>query len=211
MPTINLLPWREALREKRKKEFLLALLGAVLVGGLVVYSSKLVVQSRISGQNSRNALLKSEIAKLDKQIDQISSLETQKKRLIARMEIIDELQRSRPEVVHLFDELVNALPEGAYLTEIKQDGARIEIRGEAQSSTRVSALMRNIDKSPWLKNPSLDVVETTNDAAHYSRFTIHCEEVSMVDKADAAAGAAKPAAKPRGKAKGAKPKPRSSK
>ncbi len=206
MPTINLLPWREALREKRKKEFLLALLGAVLVGGLVVYSSKLVVQARISAQNARNGLLKTEIAKLDKQIEQISGLETQKKRLIARMEIIDELQRSRPEVVHLFDELVNALPDGVYLTELKQDGERIELRGEAQSSTRVSALMRNIDKSPWLQNPSLDVVETTKDAAHYSRFTIHCQEVSMVDKGDASALAAKPAAKAKGRGKRRKAK-----
>ena len=186
MPKINLLPWREELREKRKKDFLVALLGAVLFGGLVVYGSKLTVQSWISGQNARNGVLKDEIAKLDKQIEQISGLETQKKRLIARMQIIDQLQRSRPEVVHLFDELVNTLPEGVYLTQVKQTGDRIEIRGQAQSSTRVSALMRNIDKSEWLKNPSLDVVQTTNSAAHYSTFTIRCQQVSMIDKGESA-------------------------
>lgn len=206
MPRINLLPWREALREKRKKDFMVAVLAAVLFGGLVVYGSKLTVESRISGQNSRNTLLKEEIAKLDKQIDQISGLETQKKRLIARMEIIDQLQRSRPEVVHLFDELVNTLPEGVYLTEMKQSGNRIEIRGEAQSSTRVSALMRNIDQSPWLENPSLDVVDATNDASHYSRFAIHCQEVSIVDNDKGGNGKAQKArrARPRTAARASK-------
>jgi type IV pilus assembly protein PilN len=182
MPRINLLPWREELRQKRKKDFLVAMFGAFLFGGLVVYSSKLTVQGWISNQNARNSLLKTEIQELDKQIEQISGLETQKNRLLARMEIIDQLQRSRPEVVHLFDELVNTLPEGVYLTEVKQTGGRIEIRGEAESSTRVSALMRNIDGSGWLKSPGLDVVETVNDASRYSRFTIFAQQVPMADK-----------------------------
>jgi type IV pilus assembly protein PilN len=186
MPRINLLPWREELRQKRKKDFMVAMLAALLFGGLVVYGSKLTVQGRISNQNSRNKVLKEEIAKLDKQIEEISGLETQKNRLIARMEIIDQLQRSRPEVVHLFDEIVNTLPEGVYLTEVKQTGARIEIQGAAQSSTRVSALMRNIDSSDWLKDPSLGVVQTGNDAAHYSKFTIFAQQVPMADQAEGA-------------------------
>jgi type IV pilus assembly protein PilN len=151
--------------------------------------------------------LKDEITKLDKQIAEISGLETQKNRLIARMEIIDQLQRSRPEIVHLFDELVNTLPEGVYLTEVKQTGTRLEIHGEAQSSTRVSALMRNIDGSDWLKEPSLGVVETTNDAAHYSRFTIFAQQVPMADQVEGTdtkvSAAKKPAGKP-GAAKGGK-------
>jgi type IV pilus assembly protein PilN len=204
MPRINLLPWRAELREKRKKDFMIAMLAAVLIGGLAVYGAKLMVESRIAGQNARNALLTSEISKLDKQIKQISGLEDQKKRLIARMQIIDELQRSRPEVVHLFDELVNTLPEGVYLTAVKQTGNRIEIRGEAQSSTRVSALMRNIDRSKWLEKPSLDVVETPNNSSQFSRFTIHCQEVAMNDpSADAPRQAAK-AAKKKPKARRAK-------
>ena len=111
MPRINLLPWREELRQKRKKEFLTALMGAVLFGGLLTYSYKLVLQSQISNQNARNEILRGEIAALDKQIDEILGLESQKERLLARMEIIDQLQRSRPEVVHLFDELVSTLPD----------------------------------------------------------------------------------------------------
>jgi type IV pilus assembly protein PilN len=186
MPRINLLPWREELRQKRKKDFMVAMLAALLFGGLVVYGSKLTVQGWIGNQNSRNKVLKDEIAKLDKQIAEISGLETQKNRLIARMEIIDQLQRSRPEIVHLFDELVKTLPEGVYLTEVKQTGNRIEIHGQAQSSTRVSALMRNIDGSDWLKEPSLGVVETANNAAHYSKFTIFAQQVPMAEQVEAA-------------------------
>jgi type IV pilus assembly protein PilN len=197
----------EELRQKRKKDFMVAMLAALLFGGLVVYGSKLTVQGWIANQNSRNKVLKDEIAKLDKQIEEISGLETQKNRLLARMEIIDQLQRSRPEVVHLFDELVNTLPEGVYLTEVKQTGTRIEIHGQAQSSTRVSALMRNIDGSSWLKNPSLGVVETGNNAAHYSRFTIFAQQVPMADQdqgADVKVAAAKTAGAKAGRAKGAR-------
>nr|MBO2512498.1 pilus assembly protein PilN [Gammaproteobacteria bacterium] len=180
MARINLLPWREELRQKRKKEFMVALLGAIVLGGATVYAAKLTVQGWISNQVERNNILKAEIAELDKQIEEISGLEAQKARLLARMEIIDQLQRSRPESVHLFDELVKTLPDGVYLTEVRQTGNRIEIKGEAQSSTRVSALMRNIDESPWLRNPGLDVVETREvGSQRNSRFTIFAYQVPM--------------------------------
>jgi type IV pilus assembly protein PilN len=182
MPRINLLPWRAELRQKRKKEFLVALLGTVMVGGLLVYVSKLTVRGWTSGQNSRNQILRTEIAELDKQIAEIGGLETQRDRLLARMEIIDQLQRSRPEVVHLFDELVNTLPEGVHFTEIKQTESRVELHGSAQSSTRVSALMRNIAGSDWLREPGLDVVETVeNGPAKNSQFTMFAQQVSMTD------------------------------
>jgi type IV pilus assembly protein PilN len=183
MPRINLLPWRAELRQKRKKEFLVALLGTVLVGGFLVYASKLTVRGWISGQNSRNQILRNEIAELDKQIAEIGGLETQRDRLLARMEIIDQLQRSRPEVVHLFDELVNTLPEGVHLTEVKQTDSRIELEGAAQSSTRVSSLMRNIANSEWLREPGLDVVQTVdNGPARNSQFTMFAQQVSMTDE-----------------------------
>ncbi|HVS24833.1 MAG TPA: PilN domain-containing protein [Gammaproteobacteria bacterium] len=186
MPRINLLPWRAALRQQRKKEFLVALLGAAIVGGVIVYGSKLTLQGWISNQESRNAILKTEIAQLDKQIEEIKGLENQRERLLARMKVIGELQRSRPEVVHLFDEIVNALPEGVHLTELKQTGGRIELQGVAQSSTRVSTLMRNIDASDWLSDPSLDGIQTVaTGQEHVSQFKLFAQQVSTANDDDA--------------------------
>lgn len=182
MPRINLLPWRTELRQKRKKDFLVAVFGAVMIGGLIAYATKLTVQGMTSNQNSRNNLLRTEIAELDQQIEEILGLESQKERLLARMDIIDQLQRSRPEIVHVFDEMVTALPEGVHLVEIKQLDTRIEFQGAAQSSTRVSALMRNIDASDWLRDPGLDVVETTDDGpARNASFTIFAQQISVND------------------------------
>lgn len=185
MPRINLLPWRAELRQKRKQEFFVALLGAVIVGAALVYLSKLTVQGWTTAQRSRNEILRSEIAVLDKQIAEIKGLESQRERLLARMRVIDQLQRSRPEVVYLFDEIVKTVPEGVSLTDVVQQGGRIELRGLAQSSTRVSALMRNIDGSQWLKDPSLDVVETVaagNDKE--SKFKVFAQQVPMAGSED---------------------------
>ena len=180
MPRINLLPWRAELRQKRKKEFLVALMGAVIVAAALVYLSKLTVQGWTSAQRGRNEILKMEITVLDKQIEEIKGLKSQRERLLARMRVIDQLQRSRPEVVHLFDEIVKAVPEGVNLTDIGQAGARIELRGVAQSSTRVSALMRNIDSSQWLKDPSLDVVETVAAGVDKnSKFKLLAQQIPM--------------------------------
>src|SRR5688572_17439218 len=190
MPRINLLPWRVELRQKRKKEFLFALAGSLVVAVGVVYLSKLTVQGWTSAQRSRNQVLRTEIAQLDKQIEEITGLESQRERLLARMQVITQLQRSRPEVVHLFDELVNAVPEGVNLTEVVQQGSRIEVRGVAQSSTRVSALMRNSDDSEWLRNPGLDIVEAvTAGVDRNSQFKVFAEQVSMANAdVDAAGG-----------------------
>jgi len=185
MPRINLLPWREELRAKRKKDFMIAIVGAVLIGGLLSYGGKLMVQGMTSAQNTRNNILRAKITELDQQIEEINALDAQKSRLIARMEIIDRLQRSRPEAVHLIDELVNTLPEGVYLTEVNQVNERIEIRGSAQSSTRVSALMRNVDGSDWLTRPQLEVVETKVDGpTRDASFTIFAQQLSMDDEAE---------------------------
>jgi type IV pilus assembly protein PilN len=180
MPRINLLPWRAELRQKRKHEFLVALLGTVIVGAVLVYASKLTMQSWISGQQGRNAILKKEIASLDKQIAEIKGLENQRDRLVARMRVIDELQRSRPEVVHLFDELVNAVPEGVHFTEIKQTNNRIDLQGTAESSTRVSTLMRNIDGSEFLDDAKLGGIESKSSGAERnSQFKLVATQVSM--------------------------------
>jgi type IV pilus assembly protein PilN len=191
MPRINLLPWRVELRQKRKKEFVVALMGTLVVAVGVIYLAKLTVKGWTSAQQARNQVLKNEIAALDKQIEEITTLESQRERLKARMQIITQLQRSRPEVVHLFDELVNAMPEGVYLTEVVQQGTRIEVGGNAQSSTRVSALMRNIDDSAWLRSPGLEGVDfVTAGAERNARFKVFAQQVPMASQDGEAAGGA---------------------
>lgn len=178
MPSINLLPWREAERKKRQRDFGVALGGAVIAGVAVVMLTMLAYSQMIDKQMSRNERLVNEIKILEKSIAEIDGLERQKERLLARMDIIEELQKSRPEIVHLFDELVRQLPEGVYLTGMKQTGSRVEIRGVAQSSTRVSALMRQIDSSDWLGDPEVERVETTQSgASRQSEFVVYLKQV----------------------------------
>lgn len=179
MPRINLLPWRAVERKQRQQQFALWSVFAVAAAGIVTLLAYLTMDGWIDSQRERNALLKSEIEKLDQQITEILGLEAQKNRLIARMEIIEKLQRSRPEVVHLFDQLVRTLPDGVYLTSVKQTEKRLELKGVAQSSTRVSALMRNIDASEWMDNPELEVVETKKGQALGSEFTLYATQVGV--------------------------------
>ena len=180
MPRINLLPWRESERKTRRREFAIAAGGAVIAAVMFALAGKLMYSSWIDAQTEKNNLLKKEIVKLEAQITDILDLENRKQRLIARMEIIEKLQRSRPEIVHLFDELVKTVPEGVYLTSIKQTGRKLEIHGIAQSSTRVSSFMRNIDASTWMANPVLQVVEAAKDApTGGSSFTLFTDTVGV--------------------------------
>lgn len=173
MPRINLLPWRDELRKQRQKEFLISAGIAVVFGVLVMFFTNFVFETRIEHQITRNNILKTEIAEIDKQISEIRDLESKKERLLARMNIIEQLQRSRPKSVKLFDQIVRTLPEGVYLTSVKQSGTSLEVKGRAESSTRVSSLMRNIDSSTSLRNPTLQVVEAKEvDRRRVSEFTI---------------------------------------
>ena len=185
MPRINLLPWREAERKRKRQEFFLGIGAAIATAALVTLVGRWQMSAAIEHQNERNQIIKDEITQLDKQIEEIEGLENQKRRLLARMEIIETLQRSRPEIVHIFDEIVRALPEGVYLTFLKQSGTRIEMRGVAQSSTRVSAFMRNIDNSQWLADPSLQVVESKGkEPGRGSDFTLFATQRSQVPPAE---------------------------
>jgi type IV pilus assembly protein PilN len=178
MPRINLLPWREGQRKERKLAFLVALGVAALAAGVTAFASYLLYGSMIEGQQHRNEKLRAQIKLLDKQIEEINDLESQKQKFIARMEIIEKLQRSRPEIVHVFDEIVRTLPEGVYLTAVKQNGMRLKFEGVAQSSTRVSSFMRNLDGSQWLRNPELEVVQTTKGSGIGSSFTLTADQVT---------------------------------
>jgi type IV pilus assembly protein PilN len=185
MPRINLLPWRDEQRRERKLAFFVSL--GVAAGGAAVatFALYLLFGSMIDAQEGRNQRLRTEIKALDKQIEEINDLEQQKQRFISRMEVIDKLQRSRPEVVHLFDELVKQLPDGVYLTAVKQTDRRLRIEGVAQSSTRVSTFMRNIAASQWLKDPELEIVESKKeDPAGSSNFILYANQISTTDAGD---------------------------
>jgi type IV pilus assembly protein PilN len=184
MPSINLLPWRQALRQRRRKEFLIGLGAAVGLAALITLLAHLAVSSMIDAQGRRTDLLKAEITELDKAIEQILALEEQKERMISRMEVIDRLQASRPEVVKLFDQIVAALPEGVYLTSVKQSGKKLEFNGVAQSSTRVSAFMRNIDASESLSSPELKVIQTGANAGPGAQFTLFASQRAPAGEAE---------------------------
>ena len=187
MPRINLLPWREGQRKERKLAFLVALGVAALAAGVASFAAYLLYGSMIESQEHRNQQLRVEIKTLDKQIEEINNLEVAKQKFIARMEIIEKLQRSRPEIVHVFDEIVRTLPEGVYLTGVKQTEKRLKFDGVAQSSTRVSSFMRNIDGSQWLRNPELEVVQTTKASGPGSSFTLTADQVTTAAPGDGAA------------------------
>lgn len=192
MPRINLLPWRAELRKQRRNQFFIGLGIAFLAGMLVIGLASWVMGLVIDNQRARNKTLENEIAALDQRIKEIIDLEAKKESLLARMEIIEQLQRSRPEIVHVFDQLVRTLPDGVNLLSIKQNGPTIEIKGAAESNTRVSAFMRNIDKSGWLKDPDLEVVQVKPatgkgdvQAPRASEFTVTAKQVSARDEEDA--------------------------
>ncbi|MEX2480570.1 MAG: PilN domain-containing protein [Gammaproteobacteria bacterium] len=173
MPRINLLPWREELRKQKRAEYL-ATLGLCAVAAIVVwFSVHLYFGELIEQQDQRNAYLQQQIKLLDKKIAEIKELEKEKENLIARMKAIETLQTSRPLIVHLFDELVTTLPEGVYLTQVAQKGPTVTLKGIAQSNARVSNFMRNVEKSEWLAEPKLTIIETkTVDARRTADFTL---------------------------------------
>ena len=184
MPRINLLPWREAERKRKRQEFGAAFILALGVAAVLAFGVRMQMQSAIDGQHARNQYLKEEIANLDKQITEILDLEQQKQRLIARMQVIEQLERSRPEIVHVFDQLVRTTPDGIYLTSVKQTDRRIQIKGLAQSSTRVASYMRNIDASEWLAEPSLDILQTKGQGDAGSEFTLNAVQENPLLSSD---------------------------
>ena len=185
MPRINLLPWREEERKKRQRDFGVALAAGVVAAIAAVLATMFIYSQMISNQEGRNARLTAEIAELQKSIEEIDGLERQKERLLARMEIIERLQKSRPEIVHLFDEMARQLPEGVYLRGMKQTGSRVEIRGIAQSSTRVSALMRQVDASEWMMDPEVERVETKQSgSSRQAEFVVYLKQETTGEAED---------------------------
>lgn len=190
MPRINLLPWREQQRRERQLALYVWLLFALIGAALVTGAGYLWMGSMIEAQQTRNDHLKAEIRILDRQNEEINDLESQKQRFISRMQVIDKLQRSRSEIVHVFDEIAKIMPDGTYLTSVTQTNRRLKLEGVAQSSTRVSTLMRNIAASQWLRNPELEVVEARKESTLGNNFVLYAEQIPLAGDEDANAPAA---------------------
>ena len=162
MAKINLLPWREERRKELLNDFLImlglvALFAALTVGIVHFYHSQLIER-----QNTRIGYIDKRIKEVDKKITEIKELEKQKESLLSRMRAIESLQRDRPLIVHLFDELVRSLPEGLSIVNLRQEGPKVTITGEAQSNARVSSFMRKIEQSEWIKGAKLKVIKESN-------------------------------------------------
>ncbi len=177
MAKINLLPWREELRQQKQQEFLTGVGLAALLTAAILLAVHMHIESMKAYQNSRNSLLKSEIAVLDKKIKEIKDIESKKNKLLTKIDVIQKLQESRPQIVHLFDELPKSTPEGIYLTKFKQSGDKLTMIGMAQSNARVSAYMRSIEASSWLEEPKLSIIKSKG-----KRNSIHMHDFTMLAK-----------------------------
>ena len=177
MSKINLLPWREELRKQRNQEFgivagVFAGVAIAIIVAISVYYNQL-----IDNQESRNQFMQGEIAKLDKKIAAIKDLKDKKERLLQRITTIQKLQTNRTEIVHLFDETVRRLPDGVYLTSISQSGSNLTVLGVAESNTRVSEFVRNIETSEWMTAPRIDVISrNAKTALQTNNFTLQLKQ-----------------------------------
>ncbi len=159
MAGINLLPWRENLRKERMRKFGMQLVGALVIGALAAGYWHLRVEGQIKHQENRNQFVRNEIIRVDGKIKEIKEMEKVRAQLISRMGVIQDLQVSRPQAVHLFDELVETIPDGAFLVELSQKDKVVTLNGNSQSNARVSSYMRNIDSSEWVGDAQLQVIQ----------------------------------------------------
>lgn len=181
---INLLPWREELKAQQKKE-LFVLLGAGGVASLIlILFVHLCMKNSIEFQVDKNAYLKSQITILDQQIEEINSLKKEKEKLLARMEVIQELQSNRPHIVRLFDGITRTVPEGLFLTSLTRTDTKILIEGKAESNTRVSTFMRNIEAYDWLKTPLLSLIQADDNEKESKYIGFNLEAVQVMKEKD---------------------------
>ncbi|UVE18260.1 type 4a pilus biogenesis protein PilN [Pseudomonas sp. LS44] len=183
MARINLLPWREQLREERKQRFLATLAGVLVVAAGLVFLGDQYLNSAIEQQNARNDFIRKENAVLDARIKEISELKTRRQQLLERMKIIQDLQGNRPIIGRVFDQLARTLPDGVYFTSLGMKEKNIAIDGAAESNNRVSNLMRNLDASDWLQAPNLTAVKAVTagalDQANVFQLTVQQTQPSV--------------------------------
>ena len=178
MSRINLLPWREELRQERQQQFFItvgiAAAFALGIWGIVHFYHTQLVEN----QQTRNQYLEDQLVLLDKKIEEIKRLESEKERLLSRMRAIERLQGNRPLVVRLFDELVASLPDGVSVRSVSQKGKTISIDGVAQSNARVSSFMRKLEKSEWLEKPQLSIIQAKDEEGRrISNFQLSFSQV----------------------------------
>lgn len=189
MIRVNLLPHRAEKRRARQLQFIILSAISLVLGAVVVGFVHVAISTQISYQERRNAYLNQEIAVLDKQIEEIKKLREQTQSLLARKTVVENLQSTRSDVVHLLDQLLRILPDGVYLKSVKQVGYRISIVGYAQSSARVSTLMRSIEDSPWLDSPLLIEVHATSvGGTRLSEFSLNFNLTKQAAPAPAKSG-----------------------
>ena len=182
MAHINLLPWREEQRQEQTRQFATVTGLSMALTCALFFLVHVTFNNQIEHQKFRNKMLQDEITTLDAALKQIDKLEETKEELLARMDVIQSLQQRRPQIVHLFDDFVRTVPEGIFLTTIKQSGDRLTINGVAESNGRVSAYMRNIDASDWMSTPKLKVIETRKGTLRSSNFTLITSQSLPDDK-----------------------------
>ncbi|MBA4381452.1 MAG: fimbrial protein [Sideroxydans sp.] len=185
MIRINLLPHRAEKRRAKQLQFIVLSAISLAIGALIVVLVHVAISAQIDYQDRRNAYLKQEIAVLDKQIEEIKKLREQTQSLLARKNVVENLQSTRSDVVHLLDQMLRILPEGVFLKSVKQSGYAINLVGYSQSNARISTLMRSIEDSPWLDSPTLvEIHATTVGGARVSEFTLNFNLTRLVPLAD---------------------------
>lgn len=198
MIRINLLPHRE-LKRKARQQQIAVLAGMTFILGLgIVAAVHVAIAGQIEYQNGRNNYMQEQIVILDKQVEEIKKIKELTDALLARKRVVETLQNDRVEVVHLLDQLVRLLPDGVYLRSIKQTNHDINLAGYAQSSSRVSVLMRNLESSPWLEAPSLiEIKVATVNNARLNEFNLNVKLSGNADDKTPSADLAKPVEKPK--------------
>ena len=174
MAKINLLPWREELRTQQQKDFIVGIGAGVVVTCIIFSLVYMQIEMMKEYQEGRNRLINNEIKQVNKKIKEIKDIEAKKRKLLTKIEVIQKLQQSRPQIVHLFEELATRTPEGIFLTSFKQNGKSLSFNGKAESNARVSAYMRGVDASKWFRSPVLKVIQgrTKAQSGQLSDFTM---------------------------------------
>ncbi len=174
---INLLPWREELREQKKREFLNVLVAVLIAAGLIVFGVDRYYNAEIDTQEARNNFLKREIQTLEDRIAEIQQLQQQRNLLLSRMQVIQELQGNRPVIVRLFDELARQLADRVFFTSIEFESSKLDIQGIAESNNRISSQLRNFDESDWFANPNVTAITADQRfGSQASRFSLQVDQ-----------------------------------